>query len=208
MFSVCKRMKRCGRMWAPVLAVLIATASVRAESLPLDAKASSLTFVGSAFLHDFRGEAKEMTGSAELDESATPPIQRAALQFRVAALTTFRDDRDKKMREWLKVELHPVATFRLESVRVVSGNYRDARAANPASFEVRGSLSLNGVTRPISGQARGWREGGRVVVAGDAVVNTPDFGLPQIREMLMTVGPNVKTSYRFVFLLRRPELPK
>lgn len=67
MFRVSNRMKRCGRPWALVLAGLVATASVSAETLPLDPMASSLTFVGSAFLHDFRGEAKEISGNAELD---------------------------------------------------------------------------------------------------------------------------------------------
>ncbi len=208
MFTVSNRMKRFGRPLALVLACLVVTASATAESLPMDSKNSSLTFVGQAFLHDFRGEAKEMSGSAEFDETAAPPIQRATLEFRTTALTTFRSDRDKKMQEWLKVDLHPVAIFRLDSVSVVSGNYREARAGNPATFEVRGTLTLNGVKQPISGRAQGWREGGRLIVSGEATVNTPDFGLPEVREMFMTVGPKVKTSYRFTFLLRRPELQK
>src|SRR5450432_120659 len=129
LLSAPSRMNRFDRALVILLAGVAFAASAPAESLPLDAKASSLTFVGSAFLHDFRGEAKQISGSVELAESAIPPIQRATLQFRTASLTTSRDDRDKKMRAWLKVEGQPLATFRLESVSVVSGNYRDANAA-------------------------------------------------------------------------------
>ena len=35
-----------------------------AETLPLDAKNSTLTFVGDSFMHAFHGEAKDFTGSA------------------------------------------------------------------------------------------------------------------------------------------------
>jgi hypothetical protein len=35
------------------------------------------------------------------------------------------------------------------------------------------------------------------------VIDTLAFGLPQIREMLMTVGTNVKVTYRFAFVLPR-----
>ncbi len=171
------------------------------ETLPLDPKGSSLTFDGEAFLHNFRGEAKEFNGNAVLDREAVPPIQRATLHFEMAGLTTFNEQRDLNMRTWLNIKVHPEATFQLESVKVLTGDYKTASPAQPAKFAVFGTLTLNGVKQPLSGIAQGWRENDRVIVAGETTVDTMKYGLPQIREMVLTVGKNVKTAFRFSFVL-------
>lgn len=173
----------------------------RAESLALDPKASSLTFVGESFLHSFHGEASELSGSADVDATAVPPVQKASLDFKTTKLTTFNAERDKKMKDWLHVDIHPDATFMLERVKPISGDYKTADASHPAAFSVKGTLALNGVKQPLSGTALGWREKNRLVVSGSAVVNTLEFGLPQIRMAVITVGTNIQTSYRFSFIL-------
>jgi len=172
-----------------------------ARYLPLDPKGSSLTFVGDAFMHTFNGEAKEFTGNATLDPDATPPVQKANLRFKTAALTTFNDKRDKNMRDWLKIEVHPDVTFALESVKLVDGDSKQADAQHPARFTVSGTLTLNGVKQPFGGAALGWRDKDRLLVSGDAVVDTAKFGLPQIKQAFLTVGTKVKTAYRFSFVL-------
>jgi polyisoprenoid-binding protein YceI len=191
------------RLVVVLTALTLASALVHAasQSLPLDAQGSSLTFAGEAFLHNFHGEAKEFTGAATLDTDATPPVQKATLHFKTAALTTFQNQRDQKMRDWLKVTVHPDATFTLESVKLVSGDIQKADAQQPAHFTVNGELILNGVKQPIGGAATGWREKDRLIVTGETVVDTLRYGLPQIRQAFMTVGTQVKTSYRFSFVL-------
>jgi polyisoprenoid-binding protein YceI len=171
------------------------------EKITLDPKGSSLTFVGESTLHNFHGEAREFTGSATIDSDANPPVQKATLHFKTAAITTFVDKRDQKMKEWLKVDVHPDATFSLESVKLVSGDAKKASATQPAQFTVSGELTLNGVKQPITGAASGWREKDRLIVTGEATVDTLKAALPQIRQAFMTVGTNVKTSYRFAFIL-------
>lgn len=170
-------------------------------SLPLDPKGSSLKFSCESFLHNFQGEAKEFTGSAELDTEAAPPIQKATLRFKTAALTTFVKARDQKMYEWLNVKVNSDATFQLKSVKLVGGDFKQADAQHPAQFSVVGTLTLHGVKQPIEGTAKGWREKDHVIVSGDAVVDTLKYGLPQIRMAVLTVGTNVKTSYTFSFIL-------
>jgi polyisoprenoid-binding protein YceI len=183
-------------------AILLSGASALADTLPLDPKASSLTFTGDSFLHNFHGEAKEFTGDATLDPNAAPPIQRAELHFKTASLTTSESDRDKKMWAWMHIDTHPEATFQLDSVKLVSGDPRTATSANPAKFAVSGVFTLSGVAQPISGTATGWRAKDRVIVAGATVVDTLKAGLPQIREAaIMTVGTQVAVEYRFAFVL-------
>ncbi|HSI15714.1 MAG TPA: YceI family protein [Chthoniobacter sp.] len=184
-----------------VAALLLSGRCFAGQNLPLDAKGSSLTFVGDATLHTFKGEAKEFSGSATVDADAIPPVQKASLRFKTASLTTFNDKRDQNMRNWLKIEVHPDVTFTLESVKLVEGDSKQADAQHPARFTVNGTLTLNGLKQPFGGAALGWRDKDRLIVSGDAVVDTSKFGLPQIKQAFLTVGTQVKTSYRFSFIL-------
>ena len=152
-------------------------------------------------MHNFHGEAKEFTGSAVVNTDAAPPIQKATLRFKTAELTTFIKSRDEQMYDWLKVKTNPDATFQLQSVKLIGGDYKSADAQHPAEFNVSGTLTLNGVQHPIGGTAKGWRENDRLIVTGETVVDTLKYGLPQIRMAVLTVGTNVKTSYTFSFVL-------
>src|SRR5208282_4297195 len=84
------------------------------QALPLDPADSSFHFTGDSFLHSFHGEAKGITGSAVVNLSAAPPIQTAKLAFRTAELTTFNEQRDEKMKQWMQVGIHPEVDFVLE----------------------------------------------------------------------------------------------
>lgn len=172
-----------------------------AQEIPLDRKQSSVTFVGQAFLHSFRGEAKALAGQARLSTGAMPPLQRATLRFQLSGLTTFNSGRDQKMFEWLEVTRLPEAVFELESVRPLEGETAQASAAQPARFQVVGSLTLHGRKQKIEGSARGWREKDRLLVTGEVSLDTLSFGLPRIRQLMMTVDPNVKVTYRLAFVL-------
>jgi len=169
--------------------------------LPLDRKGSFVKFVGKAFVHNFQGEAREFSGFAELDLRAVPPIQHASLHFAEAKLTTFHEGRDKKMFAWLNPTAHPDAVFSLEKVQLTSGDFKAADAQHPASFRIAGSFTFNGVKKALAGTARGWRDKNRVVVQGDATIDTLQFKLPQIRELVLTVETNVTVSYQFAFEL-------
>jgi polyisoprenoid-binding protein YceI len=191
--------------WLAVTGILLiypACLAAYGETLPLDPKGSSLTFTGESFLHNFHGEAKEFTGNATFDRDAIPPIQRATLHFKTAALTTFHQERDQTMRNWLNIKVHPDVTFQLEAVKVISGDYKTASPAEPAKFAVSGTLTLNGVKQSLSGTAQGWREKDRIIVAGETTVDTLKHGLPQIRQaVVLTVGTKVRTAFHFSFVL-------
>lgn len=169
--------------------------------LPLDPAESFLHFTGYSFLHNFQGEAKAITGSATVNMSATPPIQTAKLIFKTTELTTLNNKRDENMKQWMHVDIHPEVDFSLEKVTPISGDYKTATQQQPARFSVAGTLTLNGVKQRITGEALGWREKGRLIVTGGIELNTLKFDLPQIKMVVLTVAPEVKTSYRFSFKL-------
>jgi polyisoprenoid-binding protein YceI len=183
-----------------VFQLYVVTASAR--TLRIDTKDSSLTFTVDATLHKFNGEAVEFTGSAETG-NAVQPIRNATLHFSTASITTFHRERDRNMREWLNVKLHPRATFRLGSIKLLSGDFESATSVRPARFAVSGAFTLNGVTRTIAGSALAWRQGNGVIVTGRITVDTLKYGLHQIKQALvMTVGTKLKIAYRFAFVPR------
>jgi polyisoprenoid-binding protein YceI len=173
------------------------------QTIDLDPNGSSVRFVGDSFLHSFHGEAKDITGSAELDATAVPPVQKATLHFKTASLTTFHKERDQKMFAWLQIAIHPDALFSLQNVKLLEGDYQSADAQHPARFAIRGGFTLNGVKNPLVGSALGWRDKDRLIVSGETTLDTLKYGLPRIREAFMTVGTEIKVSYRFSFILPR-----
>jgi len=172
---------------------------VRAVEVPLDSKQSSLKFTGHAFLHDFNGEAKEFSGSAQVDSQKPELVVSAKIDIAAAKMTTFESSRDKNMFEWLHVEANPRIGFELTRVVSMDGNAATATKDHPAKFVVTGNFVLNTIAKPLQTEVTGWREGTQLVVTGTTQVNTADHGLPIIKQFFMTVDSEVDISFRLVF---------
>ena len=190
-----------------VLGILLfgAPLAARAETeIPLDVKESSLGFVGESFLHNFHGEAKQFSGMALLDPTATPSLQHATINIKTASLTTFNTERDQKMDSWLKIDSNPEASFNLTSVKPIKGTATKADADQPATYLVSGLFHLNESGQnqsgePLSGEAQAWTANGKLIVNGKIDVDTLKHGLVQIKEGLLTVGTKVHVQYHLVF---------
>ena len=64
-----------------LLLTCLAGSAAHGETLPLDPKGSSLTFTGEAFLHNFRGEAKEVRGQCRTRTGGGPPDSKGDIAF-------------------------------------------------------------------------------------------------------------------------------
>jgi polyisoprenoid-binding protein YceI len=187
-----------------VLTLLLSGLSYAGE-VPLDVKQSTLKFTGHAFLHDFSGEAKQFSGSAQTDSKKPELVLSARINIRTAKMTTFESDRDRNMFDWLHVDVKPEIIFHLTKVKLIKGDPAIATKDHPALFAVGGGFTLNKTTKPLETQALGWREGKWLVVTGTAQINTADHGLPEVRQLFLTVDKQVDVAFRLVFDLP-PEL--
>lgn len=183
---------------ALVLAFLLPVFACAVE-VPLDSKLSSLKFTGHAFLHDFEGEAKEFSGSAQVDPQKSELVTSAKIDIATAKMTTFNSGRDKNMFEWLHIAANPGIGFELTRVVSMDGKAATATRDHPAKFVVTGNFILNKVTKPLQVEVTGWREGAQLVVTGATTVDTVAHGLPIIQQFFMTVGKDVDVSFRLVF---------
>ena len=187
--------------------VLLICGIARAVEVPLDTKQSSFKFIGHAFLHDFIGEAKAFSGSAQIDPKNPVFITSAEIKIQAAKLTTFEGTRDRNMAAWLQVDSRPDILFELTRVSPLKGSPDTATRAKPSLFKVEGNFALNKITKPLEAQAVGWREGRVLMVTGTTAIYTNQYGLPIIRQFFMTVDEKVDVDFRLVFSLP-PEIRK
>jgi polyisoprenoid-binding protein YceI len=178
---------------------LLAALALRAQEAPLDPRASSIKFTGHAFMHDFTGEARSLSGAAQVDAKAPEVVASARIVIQAAGMTTFENARDKNMESWLHAGANPEIVFILDRVKLFAGEPRNATGSDPARFTVQGRLQLNRQEHPISDMADGWRSGSTIVVSGTTSIDTEDYGLPQVRQLFLTVDKKVDIAYHLVF---------
>jgi polyisoprenoid-binding protein YceI len=176
-------------------------ALVHAGDAPLDVRASSLKFTGHAFLHDFEGEAKEFSGSAQLDTKDSSLVHGAEIDISSAKLTTFEDTRDRNMYTWLQVTVNPDIRFQLTKVKLVQGDGLHATKATPARFKIGGLFTLNKVSKPLETEALARREGKLLVAEGKTQIDTAAHGLPEVKTLFLTVDKQVDIAFHLVFAL-------
>jgi len=96
---------------------------------------------------------------------------------------TGQDLRDDHMKnKYLEVKKYPTATFVLDPVK--SGK----------SFDVKGKLTLHGVTKDITGQATMKKQGGSDVVTVTTTIKLTDFKIDVPSWLGVTVAENVKIT--------------
>ena len=182
-----------------LLVALLTSVLARADVAPLDAKATTIKFTGHAFLHDFTGQAQDFEGGAVIDRAQPTFVGAAVVDVGTAGLTTFQETRDRNMRNWLHVAEKPRIEYRLDKLTCDSGVPARATRDHPAAFTVHGYFTLNHATKPLTAQVLGWREDQRLIVTGAIRIDTTAYGLPIIRQLMMTVDKNVDVSFRLVF---------
>lgn len=110
----------------------------------------------------------------------------AEITVDVASVSTDESARDAYFRRALDTTTHPVATFTLTEPVDVSGLGSSDR---PVSVAANGTLTLHGVSRPVTValEAR-WVPGG-IEVAGTVPITLADHGLPAPDLRFVTVEP-------------------
>lgn len=147
------------------------------SKVEIDVKATVGSFVGS--LADYDAEIYY--------DAAAQAVHTAEIRFRFADVTTGEEKRDRHMHDWQQTETFPDGKFVLR--RLIPA---------PAGGEVTaiGELTLHGQTQKLEFPVSILNEDRTVVIDGDAVIDTQDFGLPIIRKFLaLKVDPLVTIRF-------------
>ena len=102
---------------------------------------------------------------------------------------------NEHMKKALKVKDNPTIEFTVES-------YTLAKGADGTQAQLNGTLTLGGVTKPITVSALGKGEGDALRVTGAVVVNMKDYGLKPPSLMMGTMKVDELVTVRFDLVLR------
>ena len=141
--------------------LLIAAPALTAAGYTIDSAGSSLTFVAPSRLGDVDGVFKKWKFEGTIDD---PFKVKGKIVVDVASIDTNNRRRDDHLRneDFFHVEKFPQAVFAIEGIE-----------ADGDAYTVKGSLTMHGVTKPISFELV--RED--LTLKGGVVINRMDFGI-------------------------------
>lgn len=188
---------------AALLCLAIAGAS-RPIGGQLALKAESrLWFDGKSTLRDWSCKATAIEGTLEAPSAtsvadvlaAKKAVRTATLNFPTAKLDCDNGTMNKHMRNALNAEAHKAITFTLTDYELT--------AASPVTGTLRGTLSINGVTQPITLAAQFAGEAdGTLRVTGSHDLNMTEWAVEPPKLMLGTLKVRESVTVRFDLLLK------
>lgn len=155
------------RLTAPLLFALLATPAV-ARDWQVDPAASTLGFVGTQMGSDFEGEFQSWQADITFDPEALADA-RVEVTVDTSSAVTFNADRDGQIGSatWFDVASFPTATFVAEDFERAGGD----------EFVAQGTLTLKGVSEPVSLPFTLEIDGERAHVRGETTVVRTDFNV-------------------------------
>jgi polyisoprenoid-binding protein YceI len=136
--------------------------------------------------HSFTNFLTDYEYDIEIDpESLT--VSRAVFEFNFANLDSKEEKRDKKMKDWMDIAVHPSARFEMKNVIM-----RDGATIGSGTF------FMHGVSREIEVPFSVKRDGDSVVMDGTAEFDYMDWDLKKVRLFIFSVNPELKIRFHLV----------
>lgn len=136
--------------------------------------------------HDFTTVAQDYKCDIELDPE-TLTITKAICSFNFSDLDSGKNSRDKKMRNWMDVDLHPQASFEMTQLET---------APETGTQIAVGDFTMHGVVKVIRIPFTVKRIGDSIEVEGLTEINHEDWGLKQVRLLFFSVDTQLKPHFR------------
>ena len=160
-------------------------------------------YLGAKSPHLAVAETKSVSGTMKVSQAAGGyVVSQASIRVGLAGLKSMDtvagrnvSVRDGVVQDILHVKNHPDAIFSAENVAIPA-----AVAASPVSVTVPGTLTVNGVTRPVEATMKAQVAGNRVEVAGSIATAMTDFDVQPPQMGFTTVSPQVLVNFDIFFV--------
>ena len=146
---------------------------------------STMTYTGSAPLHDWSGTSSEVSGTLVLDLDR-PSRSTVRLSIPVASFDSGNGSRDEKMRDITRAGRFPTVTF--ASTSIEADAWRGSAADRSSRWLVRGTVQMNGHSHAVDARVDVRESGGRFTARPVFEIRMSDLGIERPR-----IGP-LKTS--------------
>ncbi len=119
--------------------------------------------------------------TSHLSMDATPLTLKGTIEVSINDLISDNKKRDEHMQEALEADNFPKAVFDVKEVVAKGGN----------NYTLKGTMSLHGVTKPLSFDGTIIEEGGKVHIKTASTMKMTDFGIKPIKMVFLTVRDQV-----------------
>jgi polyisoprenoid-binding protein YceI len=153
--------------------------------LIVDLTKSEVEIVVKSNVDSFTGKLASFTPAILVDSDAHT-VKSARISFHFADVKTGKDSRDEAMNSWQDTPHQPDGLFTLSTLT----------PSTDGKMTATGSLLLHGTTHELAFPATVTYADGLYTIAGDATLDTQNFGLPIIRKFLvLRVDPLVQIVF-------------
>lgn len=170
------------------------SSSVGSERYEVVAADSTLTFFAMSTAQSAYGKTNELSGFVDAawngDGSlAVEPPPRMHVEFKVESLRTGNDLQDREMWKLIDSKRFPK----------IAGDLREfSRGAVRGRYTAVGQITLAGLARAYESEFRLERDGRRVTLDGELMIDVRDFGLKPINLLVLSVAPLVRVRLHLV----------
>jgi polyisoprenoid-binding protein YceI len=173
-----------------LVGIIIFTGEMKAQSLRINPKTSTMTIYGTTNVHDFKTKVEQMKG--ELVMNSSKKVQSLNIEFPVRSIKSGEKLMDNKTYEAFNDSKYPTISFQLVDVASLQITGDDI------SVIVNGNLTMAGVTKKISFKTTGKTlKPGVYEFKGSIALKMTDFKMKPPTAMLgvMKVGDAITLKY-------------
>ena len=173
-----------------LVSILIFTGEIKAQSLRINPKTSTMTIFGTTNVHDFKTKVEQMKG--ELVMNSSKKVQSLNIEVPVRSIKSGEKLMDKKTYEAFNDGKYPTISFQLVDVASLQITGDDINVI------VNGNLTMAGVTKKISFKTTGKiSKPGVYEFKGSVALKMTDFKMKPPTAMLgvMKVGDAITLKY-------------
>lgn len=144
------------------------------------------------------GVTGDVSGEFLLSSDQQPTIRALKIVVNLRNLDSGAPDRDAHVsNDTLEVNKYPNALFSVTNAQVLSGSYTEGETV---TFQLRGSLTLHGVTRPTTFAMQAWLSGEKVAGSATTLIHLQDFNMvpPMTTSVVpITVSKDITLTVHF-----------
>lgn len=172
---------------------------------------SRLWLQGTSTMHDYESGTRDLTLTLDLEPTGAPPADAAGLDALIRSsgvrhvdvavpVRTLRSKKaglDKNLWKALRADEHPAIRFRL--TRYTAAPARPA--SDSLAIQAEGTLEVAGASRPITLEAKAWRDASGLWLEGSKPLLMSQFGIKPPTMMMGTLRVADRVVVHFRLLL-------
>ena len=182
-----------------LIATLLISTGVNAQSYKLDNQSSSLTVDGTSNIHDWTIEAENTSGTIQLDfdEEKIDDIKNLEFTVRAESLMSGKSGMDKNTYKALNTDKHKSITYQLRKVNSIENT-----SGSTYKVSTTGNLTIAGAKKEINLNFNLKSDNRKIILSGEHKLNMTYYGIDPPTAMFGSIktGDMVKIKFETQFI--------